>query len=597
MAMDLKGICDKYRNDAGLLMDILRDVQTEYRCISDDAVAQIADSVGLSTVDVEQTVTFYHFYTKENAGKYSVYLNESAVAEMNGRSAVAEAFERAAGCSFGSISECGKIGLYNTACIGMNDQEPAALINGFVFTKLTPDKVASIVAELRAGKSLCDLVTEYGDGANSNDQIKAMVNNNIQKKGAVILGDYEKGAALAKCVKLDPVSVINEVKKSNIRGRGGAGFPTGMKWDFCSKAVDKERYIVCNADEGEPGTFKDRVILTEKPELVFEGMAIAGYAVSASQGIVYLRGEYIYLLNHLENVLAQMRSNNLLGKNIAGKNGFDFDIKIQMGAGAYVCGEESALLESAEGRRGEPRIRPPFPVECGYLNKPTSINNVETYCCAARIIEKGADWFKGFGNTNSTGTKLLSVSGDCAKPGVYEVEWGLTIGELLDMVGADTPKAVQVGGPSGNCIGPKEYGRKICFNDLATGGSIIVIGKERNLLEIVQNFVNFFVDESCGSCAPCRAGNAIVSNLLDKIVSGNGVAADLDTLLSLGKTMKTTNRCGLGQTSANPVVTTIQNLREEYEAVLKEDSPYTHGFDIESAVADSCEYVGRTPNL
>lgn len=597
MAVDLNQILQRYNKSPTRLMDILHDVQMADGYISSEAIDTIAEATGLSRVDVEQTVSFYHFFARQPQGRYSVYLNNNIISYMNGRADVVKAFEQEAGCRFGTVSRDGLIGLFTTACIGMNDQEPAAIINNAVFTRLTPEKVKGVVAGMRAGKNVDTLVKEFGEVGNGNAKLVTMVQNNIQQKGEVVFADFSPGSALKKAVEQSSEQVIAEVKNSNLRGRGGAGFPTGMKWEFCRKSAGDEKYVMCNADEGEPGTFKDRVILTEAPQLLFEGMAIAGYAIGAREGILYLRAEYRYLQRYLESVLDEYRSKNLLGKNILGKSGLDFDIRIQFGAGAYVCGEESALIESAEGKRGEPRIRPPFPVEKGYLNKPTSVNNVETFCAAARIMVNGAQWFKAIGSKDSAGTKVLSISGDCNKPGVYEVPWGMSIQELLTMVDAKDTMAVQVGGPSGVCIAPDQFTRKICYGDCATGGSIMIFNKQRNLFDIVANFMDFFIDESCGSCISCRAGNVIVRNTLQKIISGNGVAADLDLLLELGTIMKTANRCGLGQSSANPVITTIQNFRSEYDKKLRNDTDYATEFDMAAAVAESCEYVNRKPNL
>lgn len=595
MGTDLKSVLQKYDNDPTRLMDILGDVQSGSRCISDAMVQGIADGVGLSRVDVEQTISFYHFFSKKLRGTYTVYLNNSAVAEMMGRAEVAAAFEGAAGCSFGGVSPEGTIGLFATADIGMNDQEPAALINGVVFPALTPQKARDLVAKMKAGKPVSSMVSDLGDGVNA--KIGSMVNNNLRVAGDVHFAEYAVGSAMGKCVTMTPVEVIAEIKKSNLRGRGGAGFPTGMKWEFCAKAQGDEKFVLCNADEGEPGTFKDRVLLTERAAMVFEGMAMAGYAIGSSQGIMYLRGEYAYLLKHLNAVLDDMREKKVLGKSIAGKSGFDFDIRVQLGAGAYVCGEESALIESAEGKRGEPRNRPPFPVEKGYLNKPTTVNNVETFSAATRILVKGANWFNAMGTDKSAGTKVLSISGDCRKPGVYEVAWGLTVNDMLKMAEADSPQAVQVGGPSGTCVGPKDFDKKIGFEQFATGGSIIIVGKQRNLLQLVHNFMEFFTSESCGSCVPCRAGTWIMRNKIKRIMEGAGTRGDLKLLLELGAVMKTSNKCGLGQTAANPVVTTITSLPDVYEKAVSAEGEYIPGFDMAAAVAESCSYVGRTPNL
>jgi len=591
-------ILGRYKNNRSRLMDILLDVQGEYSYIPEDAIVTIADILNISKVDVEQTISFYHFFSTKPVGKYAVYLNDSAVSCMKGRDAIAKAFEDELGISFNSVTDDGQVGLWNTSDIGMNDQEPAALINGNVFTSLTADKVKELVAGFKAGKEVQDLITEYGDGQNANDLVKAMVKNNIMRRGPVVLTDYKEDEAIKKIVNLTPEHIIDEIKKSNLRGRGGAGFPTGLKWEFCRRANGDDTYLVCNADEGEPGTFKERVILTEEPQLLFEGMVIAGYALAAKEGILYLRYEYKYLKDYLESVLQDFRDKDLLGENIAGKQGFNFDIRIQLGAGAYVCGEESALIESMEGKRGEPRNRPPYPVQKGYMDKPTVINNVETLCKIGRIMINGSEWFKAIGTKESTGTKLLSISGDCEKPGVYEIEWGMSINDMLDMVGAENVQAVQMGGPSGACLNPNQFGHKIAFEDMATGGSVIVISKERDLLrEFVVNFTDFFIEESCSSCAPCRSLTVILRNKLQKILDGKGIKKDIDELYDWSKYMKLANRCGLGQTAANPITSTIENFRQLYEDLAKSEADYTSTFNMEESVAESCGVVDRVPNL
>jgi [NiFe] hydrogenase diaphorase moiety large subunit len=587
-------IVGRQGNDRLRLVDILRDVQAERGCVPPDAVSRIAERLGLSTVEVEGVATFYHFFTPVPAGRYAVYLNDNIVSVFKGRGAVAAAFEAAAGCRFGESTPDGRIGLWTTSCIGLNDQEPAALINGVPFTKLTPARARALVADMRAGRDVGAMVRDYGDGANRSRLVRSMVRNNLRRKGQVIFAPHRPGAALKAAVSRTPEEVIAEVKRANLLGRGGAGFPTGLKWEFCLREKEEPRYVVANADEGEPGTFKDRVILTERPKLLFEGMAIAGYAIGARQGLLYLRGEYAYLKPHLEKALAELRAAGLLGKRIAGKRGFDFDIAIKLGAGAYICGEESALLQSAEGARGEPRDRPPFPVQFGYLGKPTTVNNVETLCAAARVLEKGAAWFKGMGTPRSAGPKVLSVSGDCLRPGVYEVEFGITVWQLLKLAGGTEAQAVQVGGPSGTCVSRGQFNRTIGFEDLATGGSIIVIGPERDLFEVVHNFMDFFIEESCGWCAPCRAGNPILKRKLAKVTEGKGTLRDLADLEAWGKIIKAASRCGLGQTSPNPILTTLQNFREQYEIKIRRDADYVSEFDLERAVGPAASVTGQT---
>lgn len=588
---------EKYGKDASRLMDIFHDIMHEKGFVDDEDLKQIAGDVGISKVDAEQTLSFYHFFGKKSHGKYSIYLNDSLVAQMMGRAEVAEAFEKATGTKFGQVSQDGMFGLYNTSCIGMNDQEPAAIINGIVFPKITTYRVRELIREFRAGKTAHEMINSFGGGQNQSSLIQAMVTNNLNRRGAVIFADYTSGESLKKAATMPPAEIIEEVKNSNLRGRGGAGFPTGLKWDFCTKSPSSERYLICNADEGEPGTFKDRVILTELPHLLFEGMTIAGYAIGAKEGILYLRLEYEYLKKHLERILDDIRKKGQLGKDAGGIKGFDYDIRIQFGAGAYVCGEESALIESCEGKRGEPRNRPPFPVQVGYLDKPTVVNNVETLCSVVKIVLNGAEWYKSMGTKETSGTKLLSISGDVKYPGVFEIEWGMSIREMLEMAGAIYPKAVQVGGPSGRLIAENEFERTICYEDLPTGGAMIVIGQNRNILEVAKNFTEFFIEESCGSCAPCRYLTVILRNKLQKIMDGKGVMQDLTDLEKWGKQMKKANRCGLGQTAANPILTSLENFTQEYLARIEKGKDFDTKFNLEAAIQESSRAVGRFPQI
>jgi len=596
----VKSILQKYNNDPTRLMDILIDIQDIYSYIPPEAVSLIAEKLNLSEIDVEQTISFYHFLSLEPRGKYRVYLNNSVVANMMGRKEVAETFEKELGIKFGEVTPDGLVGLFNTSCIGMNDQEPAALINNMVFTRLTPFRVKEIIRDMKAGKNVEEMYSaSYGDGMNASELVRSVVTNNIRKIGPILDPSYKPGEAIKKIVNMSPQDVIDEVKKSNIRGRGGAGFPTGLKWELCRKTPGEKKFIFCNADEGEPGTFKDRVILTELPHLIFEGMVIAAYAIGATEGILYVRYEYKYLKNYLERILQIAREKNFLGKNIAGKTGFDFDIRIQFGAGAYVCGEESALIESAEGKRGEPRDRPPFPVEKGYLDMPTVVNNVETLCSVVKIVLNGGDWFRSLGTSESSGTKLLSVSGDCRFPGVYEVEWGFTVNDILDMVGAvhSDVQAVQVGGPSGTLIGPDEFNRILGYEDLSTGGSLIIFNKSRDLFnDVVLNFTEFFIDESCGSCSTCRIIPTLLKYKLIKILNARGVKKDIDDMIEWSKVLKA-SRCGLGQTSANPILSSIKNFRHLYEEKIQKNVEYDTGFDIYKAIREACIATNRVPNI
>ncbi|MGQ9799252.1 MAG: complex I 51 kDa subunit family protein [Ignavibacterium sp.] len=383
------------------------------------------------------------------------------------------------------------------------------------------------------------------------------------RKGPVIFSEYKRGEAIRKALSMSREEILFELKDSKLKGRGGAGFPTSTKWMLTAAAKAEKKFIICNADEGEPGTFKDRVLLMEYPELVFDGMVVGGYTIGAQLGIVYLRGEYEYLLKPLEDYLEEMRKDNLLGKNILGKEGFDFDIEIVLGSGAYVCGEETALIESLEGHRGEPRNRPPYPINTGFLGRPTSVNNVETLAAVSHIVVKGGKWFAKFGTDKSSGSKLFSVSGDCEKPGVYELPFGTKVSELLDIVGAKNAKAVQIGGASGYCIPKSQFDRALAYEDIPTGGSVIIFNESRDMLKVLKNFMEFFVDESCGQCTPCRIGNVKLLEGVEMIEKGQFTFAYINKLKDLGRTMQLASKCGLGQSSPNPFISILENFKDE----------------------------------
>jgi [NiFe] hydrogenase diaphorase moiety large subunit len=470
----------------------------------------------------------------------------------------------------------------------MSDQAPAALVNDTVVTELSSDKAREIVAELRAHMTPRRLVKRLGDGNNANELVRSMVSNHIRKAGPIVLTETVRGEAIRKATAISPREVISAVKTARLRGRGGAGFPTGMKWEFARATPGERKFVICNADEGEPGTFKDRVLLTELPDRVFAGMTIAGFAIGAREGILYLRGEYAYLKAFLEDVLAKRRADGLLGKSIAVRHAFDFDIRIQLGGGAYVCGEETALLSSCEGLRGDHRTRPPFPAQHGYRGFPTVVNNVETLACVTRILEVGPATFCDYGTSQSSGTKLLSVSGDVRRAGVYEVPYGVTVREVLALANGRDAAAIQMGGPSGRMIGPAEFDRRICFDDLPTGGSMVIFGPGRNPVEIARMYMEFFEDESCGYCTPCRVGNVLLRKGLERILAGRGEPSDLVQLQSLGETMRATSRCGLGQTSPNPVLTSLASFRPLYESLVQEHPRgFRRSFDLPSAVAEA----------
>ena len=383
--------------------------------------------------------------------------------------------------------------------------------------------------------------------------------------------------ALAKVVtEMTPDEVINEILESGIRGRGGGGFPTGRKWMFAAAQPKGQKYVVCNGDEGDPGAFMDRSILEGDPHALIEAMAIAGYAIGANQGFVYVRAEYPIAVNRLQAAIDAARKEGLLGKNIFGTD-FEFDMQIRLGAGAFVCGEETALLTSIEGNSGEPRPRPPFPAVKGLFGKPTIINNVETYANIPQIILKGADWFKSMGTEKSKGTKVFALGGKIVNTGLVEIPMGTTLREVVEEIGGGIPngkkfKAAQTGGPSGGCIPASKYDVAIDYDNLIAEGSmmgsggLIVMDEETCMVDLAKFFLEFTVDESCGKCAPCRIGTVRLLEILNKITEGNGELEDLDKLEELANYIKSASLCGLGQTAPNPVLSTLANFRDEYVA-------------------------------
>lgn len=586
-------ICASFGNDKHRMLDILREVQDRYRCISPSTMDAIAEMTGLTRVEVEGVASFYSFLSLTPKGRVTIRLCDDIVDRYCGLSAVTAAFEEVLGIGVGETSMDGAFSLEYTPCIGMCDQAPAAMVNNVVLTRLTPETARSAAEALKAGRSPENLINERFADLTPYERAVRMVDNNIRHAGEVLLGPVPEDAGLRNAVKMTPALIFTTIEESGLRGCGGAGFTTGRKWRFAASERAEKHYVICNADEGEPGTFKDRVLLTERPHLLIEGMTIAARAVGAREGILYLRGEYVYLREHLEQVLEDRRRRGLLGKEILGLRNFDFDIRLQLGAGAYVCGEEGALISSCEGLPGEPKTRPPFPVNRGYLGYPTVVNNVETFCHAARILDRGAEWFHAIGTEGSHGTKLFSVCGDCLNPGIYELPYGHTVRELLAMVGGLEAAAVQVGGPSGVMIARDSFHRRLTFDDLATGGAIIVFSGERNILDIVDYYMSFFVHESCGYCTPCRVGNVFLQKAIGKFRKGHANPEDIEYLKDLSGTIIETSRCGLGMTSPNPILSTLRNFPLVYSATSRPGKDgIRDAFDIQSAI-DSARKIAK----
>lgn len=388
-------------------------------------------------------------------------------------------------------------------------------------------------------------------------------------------------SALAKCLtEMTPEAVIDEIKRSGLRGRGGGGFPTGLKWEFARKYQADQKYVVCNADEGDPGAFMDRSIMEGDPHSVIEAMAICGYSIGASKGLVYIRAEYPLAIERLRIAIEQAEKYGLLGENILGTD-FSFHIEIRYGAGAFVCGEETALIHSMEGHRGEPTTKPPFPAESGYLNKPTNVNNVETLANIPVILNKGADWFASIGTERSKGTKVFALAGKINNVGLIEVPMGTTLREVIYEIGGGIKngkkfKAVQTGGPSGGCLTEIHLDTPIDFDNLLAAGSMmgsggmIVMDEDDCMVAVAKFYLEFIVEESCGKCSPCRIGNKRLLEILTRITEGKGTMEDLDNLRNLSQVIKDTALCGLGQTSPNPVLSTLEHFYDEYVAHIRD---------------------------
>ncbi len=554
---ELAELKSEFGSDRSALMPILQTMQDKYGYLSDMIMQQTAFALDIHPAEVEGVASFYSFYnTREKQGEFCIKLCRTISCDMEGKSRVARQLENELGIKFGETSRDRKFSLEYTNCLGMCDQGPAMLINDRLFAKVTPEKVHQIISDCKAGF----IKSEF----------PAAVPNELRKKGPITEHGVGSGDGLKSALNMSRTDIISAVRESRLKGRGGAGFPTATKWQLAAAAIGEKKFVVCNADEGEPGTFKDRYLLYDQTDLFLEGMTIAAYAIGASTGYIYLRGEYLYMKSYLEDVIQKRRDAGLLGENANGKEGFSFDIHVRMGAGAYVCGEETALIESLEGKRGEPRNKPPFPVNTGFQNQPTIVNNVETFVDVALICAKGAAWFAAHGTEGSSGTKLFSISGDCENPGIYELPFGISVAEMLKEVGGENAKAVQVGGASGSCIPRSDFNRTIGYEDISSGGSVMVFGPQRDMLHVAKNFMEFFVEESCGQCTPCRDGNVKLLEGVELLEEGKCSIEYLNELVSLGETMQIASKCGLGQTSPNAFLDIVKHFKDEILGRLPE---------------------------
>ena len=563
------------------LLQILIDLQDRLDWLSPQTITEVATALGLPRTQVQGTASFYSFLSIHPAGHYRVLFADNIIEQMAGSRMLFERMIDRFGVRPGQVAGDGLVSIGLTSCIGLGDQGPSLLVNGRAIPRLTLDRVDDIIG-LIAGRTPLDQWP---------DELFA-IDSQVRRPGRLLGATGVVGDGLRAAIARGADGFLAEMEASMLRGRGGAGFTTALKWRATKAAPGGRKVVVCNADEGEPGTFKDRVLLSDHAPRVFEGMALSAYAIGADRGFLYLRGEYRNLLAPLNATLDHMRAAGLLGRSILGVEGFDFDIDIHLGAGAYVCGEETALIESLEGKPGKPRIRPPFPATHGYLGRPTAVNNVETLANAVAIAIAGGAAFRQEGTRASSGSKILSVSGDCDRPGLYEYAFGVTVREVLADCGAADPIAVVIGGASGVLITDRDFDRRIAFEDVPSAGAVMVFGRQRDMVDVAVNFAHFFAHESCGFCTPCRVGTALQANMLDKIAAGHGTRYEISEVKRLHHVLSTTSHCGLGQTASNVITEMLEQFKPAFHRRLK-SLDYEPGFDLDRALTTARRISGR----
>ncbi len=580
----VEAVLSRHGHDGTRLMHILRDVQDQLSWLSPQTITAIADGVGRPRAAVQSTAEFYTFFHTKPLGDYRILFSDNITDRMLGSRDLMARLGARLGVARGQVTPDGLVSFDTTSCTGLCDQGPAALVNGRAITRLDAERIDAIADLITARAPLRDWPAHWFE-----------VVPTVRRRDVLLGSELEPGEAIAAALDLGPEGVLARLSAASLRGRGGAGFGTDVKWRVCREAPGFAHYVVGNADEGEPGTFKDRVLLATITDLILDGMVISGLVNGAQKGMLYLRGEYLFLYAGLQRRLAERRRQGLLGQNILGK-GFVFDIEITLGAGAYICGEESALIESLEGKPGKPRVRPPYPVTCGYLGQPTAVNNVETLAWSALITARGPGVVDGVGTPTSAGTTMLSVSGDVERPGVYEYPYGVEIRQVLADAGAKNTQAVQIAVGAGKCLVGTEFGRRIAMEDASTTGSFMVFDVTRDLFDVAHNFVEFFAHESCGFCTACRVGTSVNKRIMDKICAGYGSAYDLDEMLRMHRHMQGASHCGLGATATMALRDIINKFRPAFERRMT-STEFTPAFDLDAALSEAREITGRDDDL
>jgi len=588
---DVQDICARFSRIKGGLLPALHAVQSVCgNWLPMEALQLVAREFGIHYAYLYGVMSFYTMYATQPRGKYIIRLCESPPCHLLGSESLEEVLEKELGIHAGETTADGLFTLEHTACLGVCEIAPVMQINEVVHGQLSADKVKQILADYRAGKApdyktLRRTTNPLSEYPGSPDELVLL--RNVDQIDPMSLDDYlGRGGyeGLKKAVTtMSDEEVVETVKASGLRGRGGAGFPTGLKWSFTRPLQVAPKYIVCNADEGEPGTIKDRYLMEGDPHRVLEGIAIAGYAVGASVGYIYVRGEYYLSMLRLQNAIDQAVDKGYLGDNILGTD-FSFHIQIQTGGGSYVCGEETALINSIQGQRGYPRVKPPFPGVVGVWYKPTIVNNVESLSAVPDIIVKGAEWYAAKGTEDSKGTKIFQVVGHVNKPGIVEANMGLPLSELIKSIGGGVRsgrniKAVQPGGAASGFITPEQVDTPLEYKSMmevegALGsGTMLVMDDTTCIVDVVKCLMYFFQHESCGFCLPCRRGTRVLYEMVSRIAAGEGEEADLDRLLKLSKSMVESANCALGWSPHSFLKTTIERFREEWLAHIAGNCP------------------------
>jgi NADH-quinone oxidoreductase E subunit len=564
----IKELAAKYPKKESALMPALMIAQKENNNYIDRALsAEVAKQVGVSEAHAYGVLTYYTMYNTKNVGKYHLQVDTNIPATLMGARKIVETITEELDIDPSETTRDGMFTLNEVECLASCGTCPVIQVNDVYYENMTPEKTKELLASLKNGIMPAPQNTYYF-GTECNVLLK---NRNVENSTSIDVYKANGGyKTLEKAVAMEPQAIIDEVKASSIRGRGGAGFPAGVKWGFIPKGTEKPIYLICNADEGEPGTFKDRQIMEYDPHLLIEGMAISARAIGAKLSFIYIRGEFDWIADILDKAVAEAKADGKLA---------DLDIIVHRGAGAYVCGEETALIESIEGNRGEPRIKPPFPAVEGLYSCPTIVNNVETIASIPYIIENGAEAFKAFGYENNTGFKLFGVSGNVNKPGVYEYPMGVPFKKILEAAGGvkGNLKAAIVGGLSVQILKANEledlnmdYDSCLKHGTGLGSGGIMVINDEFSIPELAYRTIKFYAHESCGRCAPCRHGSDSIKNLLEKLViCGEGTMEDIDTIVNICSTVPGTTICPTGEAFSVPIKAMVEKFRDEFEALVK----------------------------